>query len=425
MKVSAYKGQNIGVAVSGGADSMVLLHLLLKEGAIVSVVNVDHGIRGQASARDSDFVREFCQKNGLPFYFKKVDAPALAEKEGISVELAARELRYAFFEELLKEKKVDIIALAHHLDDQAETVLMRFFRGTGARGLRGIVDREGYIHPLLDYSKAEILEYAARNGIGYVTDDTNFDSGYRRNFIRNEVMPLLQTRYPDLPKTIRKNALVFEEIEDFLCKSITPCKKDGRGVALPVTVLDRHPAVAKKSIAEALRVLGIMRDIEYGHLEGVLALRNAPNNARVNLPFGVDAIKEYSDLRFVLRPSGQPFEAPYMRDGVYEYEGTKIAFRKGSEIKRGLTFDEDKLPEGAVVRTRQAGDRFRRYKGKEKSLSDYLTDIKLPLSGRNRLLVLAKGSEVYAVLGIEVADAVKIDKNTKNIIEIVSYEGDD
>lgn len=420
MNISLDKNlKKIGVAVSGGADSMVLLSLLQKCNVMLSVINVDHGIRGEASACDSNFVSEYCLAHGLPFLHKKVDAVGYAAQQGLSVELAARELRYAFFEELLAGGKIEVVALAHHLDDQAETVLMRLFRGSGVRGLRGITDREGYIHPLLAYTKAEILDYAAANNVVFVQDATNTDTAYRRNFLRQEVLPLVETRYPQAARILGKTAAVLGEIDDYINKESTPYQMDGDSVMLPICVLDRHPAVAKASVANAIRALGITKDVEQTHLESILRLRDAQNNARINLAFGADVTKEYSVLRFSFRKEYAAFCQPFCPDKAYEYGGIRYTFVKDCVITKGTSFDGDKLPAGAVIRTRQAGDSFRRYRGGEKSLSDYLTDIKLPASRRNSLLVLAKASTVFAVLGIEIADGIKIDGNTANIIKVV------
>jgi tRNA(Ile)-lysidine synthase len=424
MKIEIDKHLHIGAAVSGGADSMVLLTLLLDAGAKVSVVHVDHSIRGEASAQDSAFVKEFSEKKSVPFLFRKVDAPSYAEEHGISVELAARELRYAFFEELLTSKKVDVIALAHHLDDQAETVMMRFLRGSGVRGLRGITDRKGYIHPLLGYPKCDILAFARQNGIPYREDATNTDSEYRRNFLRNEALPLLKTRYPDLNAVIGRNAAIFRELEEYLLSEITPSYREGADVYLPVSVLERHPAIAKKSIAEAVRSAGAQKDIESVHLDAIYGLREKNNGARLNLPFNIDVIKEYGRLRFVFREELAPYEMPFSPDGRYDYAGTVYQFSEGNCIVPGRSFDRDKIPPDAVVRTRRTGDVFRRYKGAEKSLSDYLTDQKLPQTERDRLLVLACGSRIYAVLGHEIAEQAKIDKNTKNILIVFCFKGE-
>jgi len=424
MDIQVDKSLRFGAAVSGGADSMVMLALLCEAGADVCVVNVDHSIRGEASVRDSEFVKAYCESKGIPFLFRKVDAPGYAKGHGVSDELAARELRYAFFEELLDAGKVDAIALAHHLDDQTETMLMRFLRGSGVRGLRGIVDRKGYLHPLLGYPKVDIFTYANEHGIPYVEDATNAVSDYRRNFFRNDVLPLLKTRYPDLSTVIGRNAEGFAELEDYLLSEVTPSYREGEDVLLPISALTRHPAIAKKSIAEAARAAGILKDIESVHLNAVYALQGAASNSRLNLPFGLDVIKEYERLRFAVRTELPPYEMPFSPRERYEYGGTSYWLTEGSTVLPGVSFDADKIPPDAVVRSRRAGDVFRRYKGGEKSLSDYLTDIKLPFSERARLLVLASGSRIFVILGIETADEVKIEKNTKKILIIHACKGE-
>lgn len=424
MKIRVDTHLHIGAAVSGGADSMVMLTLLEEAGARVSVLHVDHSIRGEASQRDGAFVKEYCEKRGLPFLYRKVDALGYAKEHGISVELAARELRYAFFEELLAAGAVDAVALAHHLDDQAETVLMRFLRGSGVRGLRGIIDRKGYLHPLLGYPKGDILAYANEHNIAYIQDATNADNGYTRNFLRNEALPLLKTRYPDVSAVIARSAGMFGELEEYLQSEITPSYREGGDVFLPASVLERHPAIAKKSIAEAARAAGASKDIEAVHLAAVYGLRAAQNGARLNLPFGIDVVKEYGRLRFSAREELAPYEVPFSPHGRYEYAGSVYMFAPGDSVIPGRSMDGDKIPPDAVVRTRKTGDVFRRYKGAEKSLSDYLTDIKLPQTERERLLVLASGSRIYAVLGLETADEVKIEKTTKNILIVCSCKGE-
>ena len=415
---------HIGAAVSGGADSMVMLALLQEAGARVSVIHVDHSIRGEASERDCAFVKEYSEKRGLPFLYRKVDALGYAKEQGISVELAARELRYSFFDELLSSGAVDAVALAHHMDDQAETVMMRFLRGSGVRGLRGITDRKGYLHPLLGCPKSDIIAYAKKHGIPYTQDATNADNEYTRNFLRNEALPLLKTRYPDLSAVVARNAELFGELEEYLLNEITPSYREGKDVFLPVSVLERHPAIAKKSIAEAARATGAQKDIEAIHLAAVYGLREAQNGSRLNLPFGIDAVKEYGRLRFTAREELAPYEMPFSPRGRYEYAGSVYMFAAGDAVIPGRSMDGDKIPRDAVVRTRRAGDVFKRYKGAEKSLSDYLTDIKLPQTERERLLVLASHSRVFAVLGVEIADEVKIEQSTKNILIVCCYKGE-
>ena len=188
MEIKIDKNLTIGVAVSGGVDSMVMLNLLKDSGAKIIAINIEHGIRGAVSKRDSKFVRNYCKRHEIECLSYNVNSPEYAVEKNISVELAARTLRYEIFDALLADGIVDVIALAHHLNDQVETVLMRMFRGTGIKGLRGIVDRPGYIHPMLNFTKAEIREYASAHRIPYKEDATNFDSEYTRNYIRHEII---------------------------------------------------------------------------------------------------------------------------------------------------------------------------------------------------------------------------------------------
>lgn len=421
MRISVDNKLKIGAAVSGGADSMVMLDLLKNAGANVTVINVEHGIRGEDSLRDSGFVAEYCEKIGVRCLLYKVDAPDFAKSEGVSIELAARILRYTIFTELLNYGTFDAIALAHHRDDQTETVLMRLFRGTGVRGLRGITDRDGYIHPLLPYSKNDILCYAKENGIPYIEDATNYDSAYTRNFLRHEVIPLIEKRYPSLNSAIYRMSENFCELEDYLLSEITPFTEENGIFCLPLKTLDRHKAIAKKSVAECLRAMGIDKDIEYTHLEAVCGLKDASNNSLLNLPFGIDVRKEYDKLVFLRREEKESFFEPFDMEKTYRFKGFSYSFAPCKRIEK-CVFDADKIPEGAVIRTRQTGDSFKRFAGGRKPLSEYLTDIKMPARIRDSLLVLAYNNDILAVLGVETADGVKVDDNTKKIYKIYKSE---
>lgn len=398
---------------------MCLLSLYIESGAEIVAVNVEHGIRGEESVADSRFVSDFCHKAGVNLLRFNVDAPARAKKEGISLELAARDLRYEIFDGLLADGTADRIALAHHLDDQTETILMRLFRGTGIRGLRGITDRKGYIHPLISYKKSEILEYCRENQIPFVEDGTNRDLSYTRNYIRKEIAPAISARYPGFEYAIERLALSAAEIEEFLLSQITPARLAGGVAYLPVEALSRKAAIAKKSVIETLRLIGIEKDIESAHLELIISLRNADNNAKINLPFGVDAVKEYGEIAFLLRRGRESFKEFFDPNKTYYFGGFGYSFEPCEGIINGISFDIDAIPEGAVIRSRETGDVFKRYGGGTKSLSDYLTDKRLPARIRDKLLVIASGKNVLAVLGVEVGEAVKITEKTKKIYKTV------
>ena len=404
--------------MSGGVDSMVMLDLLLKEKKDVVVVNVEHGIRGDASVEDSRFVAEYCRARGVDCLAYKVDAPAYARENNVSLELAARTLRYGIFDKLLEDKVVDEINLAHHLNDQVETMLMRIFRGTGIRGLRGIVDRAGYRHPLIGYTKQEISDYAAENGIPYREDATNLETRYTRNYIRHEICPEIKARFPHYERAMLRLARLAAEVEDYMLSECVPPTVSGFETSLPLVALETHPAIAKKSVAEAFRAMGYLNDIDSAHLSDIIALVKADNGSTVNLPFGIDAVGNYNRISLVYREKKGEMNEPYEDEGYYEFGPFSYEFKPTAELVKRLTFDPDKIPEGARVRTREAGDEFRRCGGRNKSLSDFLTDLKMPKNMRDKLLVIASGKRVYAVLGVDIAEEVKIDENTKRMCKI-------
>lgn len=418
MKLLQRAYHKVGIAVSGGIDSMTLLDLLRQECDFV-VLHVEHGIRGEASLGDAAFVEAYCERNGYEFRCFHVDAPAYAAEHGVSLEVAARELRYGVFDRLLAGGEVDVVALAHHADDNAETVLMRFLRGTGTKGLAGIVDRAGYIHPLLHRTRAEIERYAREHDLPYTEDESNADLRFTRNFIRHRLLPLIETRFPNVRDTLCRTAERFEEVDRYLADAVTPSFVRGDAVVLPLAALDNSPVLAKKSLAEAAHRAGASHDLGHRNLEALRGLNDLPNGSGIDLPGGFRATREYDGICFRrVTPEGGFAPTPFDADRVYRYGGAAYRFEPARTIERGLTFDPDKLPSGAVIRLREDGDRFRRCGGKQKLLSDYLSDAKIPRAERDRMLVLAGGHTVYAVLGLEISESVKVDPTTTKILKV-------
>jgi tRNA(Ile)-lysidine synthase len=173
------KDSKIALALSGGRDSMALAYALKAQGTPFFAINFDHGIRGEKSTKDSAFVKEWCKANGIQCVSISFDTPKYAKDNGLTIEQGARELRYFHFQKLLDEGKCDYVALAHHNDDQVETILMRIFRGTGIRGLKGMSEVSGkYVRPLINYTREDIDEYVRANSIPYVEDETNCDDAF-------------------------------------------------------------------------------------------------------------------------------------------------------------------------------------------------------------------------------------------------------
>lgn len=202
------------VALSGGADSVALLLYLIEQGKAEAAAHCNFHLRGEESNRDEAFVRQLCRNQGVPLYVAHFDTEARAAEAGESIEMAARRLRYDWFAQLCSEHSFDAVAVAHHRDDNAETLLLNLIRGTGLHGLTGIAaERPGVVRPLIDWSRRDILDYLARRGQQYVTDSTNTDTRYRRNKVRHEVIPLLRQLNPQIDRTLHETARRLTEAE--------------------------------------------------------------------------------------------------------------------------------------------------------------------------------------------------------------------
>ena len=208
------RGEKVIVTCSGGADSIFLLHILNKLGFECVVAHCNFHLRGEESDRDENFVREFCKKKGLTLLVEHFDTKQFAAENKLSIEMAARELRYNWFEKIRAEYNAGAIAVAHHSDDSIETILLNLLRGTGLKGICGIRPRNGFIvRPLLCVNRKEIEDYLTENGIGYITDSTNLENEYTRNKIRNIVMPILREINPQIDSVMLSNAENFAAAE--------------------------------------------------------------------------------------------------------------------------------------------------------------------------------------------------------------------
>ena len=273
------KDARVLCAVSGGADSMCLLHLLWSQGYDVTAAHFEHGIRGEESLRDAGFVEVWCKEHGIPFLPGHGDAPAYAEQNGMSLEEAARKLRYDFLYQAAERAGAVYILTAHNLDDNAETLLFNLTRGSGTLGLRGIPQSRGMLlRPLLHVSRAEIDAYLEENHVPHVEDSTNQNDDYTRNLIRHQIMPLLRQINPRVSEAAARTAFLAARDEDclfqmaaaFLAREL----KDGSLSLEAFTAL--HPAIASRVIRELFpglslertdAVLDFARGSEYGLLE--------------------------------------------------------------------------------------------------------------------------------------------------------------
>ena len=429
------KGDRVGIAVSGGSDSMALLHFLVKAkktlGCHIIAININHNMR-PASRKDSKFVSDYCKVHDIEFIGFNVDVPTFATTYKLSPEQAARIKRYECFDLAIKKLNLDKVALAHHASDQAETILLHIFRGSGISGASGMDFKRGpYIRPFLETEKADIIAYLYRNQIPHVEDETNFDSKYARSFLRNEIIPLLKREWRNVEKNIIDFGTNCRSDNDYINSVVSDrtLNQAENNIRIPLNNFAYHDAFVSRVILKALGDIGMRENIEKKHIDLICDLaRNGENGARIDLPNFLYAVKEYEHITIVKKPntghkqtamSFKPGKTPFSGYGTIMVSKT-ISYKPARE--RGLmVIDADKLPKGAKWRTRKDGDVFTKFGGGTKPLGKYLIDIKVPARLRATLPVLAVGNEVYAIAGIEISDKVKTDMNTAEayVIEFV------
>ena len=415
------------VAVSGGADSMVLLYACKKiaeeKDAFIRAITVEHGIRGEASKKDANFVCNYCKDNNIDCKLVHVNVIKLAKENKQTIEESARNLRYkAFFEEL---KQNEILLVAHNQNDQAETVLMHIFRGSGIDGARGIKERENLLRPLLGVSKTEILDYAKAHKIQFVTDETNDDTSYYRNYIRKEVLPKIEKIYPNVAENISKFAEYCAQSESLIESLVNPnwFVINDDILCLDESVLNQNPLVFAKSIKKAYNMLGEYSDLESKHIELIYDFwKTAKSGLILNIPHGIIVEKRKNNVIF--------YKIKEQNNSVCKFEIGENILPNGEHIfvekisKEDIDYsgrdyfaDYHKIPFDAVWRTRREGDRFQKLGSRgSKKLNDYFTDKKFDFSKRDSQILLAKNQKILFVEGIDVSDDIKVDAGTEVVV---------
>lgn len=424
-------GDVVGVGVSGGIDSMCLLHYLnsIKDKLDIEVVgiHINHGIR-EESADEAKFVASKCREWGVRVYTFKIDSLKIAKDKKLSVETAAREGRYGIFDALIRKDIIDKIALAHHQSDQAETILMHIFRGAGPSGAKGMepVHNQVFIRPFLDVSKQEIIDYASYNDIEYVEDSSNGDNSYNRNFMRNVVMKEVLTRWPNAIEAINNFSKSVVDDDEFITKSLDTNSLivDNKSVQMPCNIFRLHRSVYTRMVFKALSLVGVTKDIERKHIDIIkdLAL-NLDSGKKVRLPLDVVVFKDYGFLTF----ENCHVEKPELRkpNKCMTFEVEKFGSVTINRVKTSnpreegvLYFDYRKVPKDAVWRFREDGDVFEKFGGGTKKLKSYLNDKKIPARKRDFIPVLASENEVYVIAGVEISDKVKVDDDVQTCFSV-------
>lgn len=425
-----YNGKKICVAVSGGADSTALLHYLRERKEAVGyrlfAVHCEHGIRGEESLADEQFVKTLCKEWNIPLFTFRADCKTLALEKKQSLETAAREFRRECFQSLIVKGEVDFIATAHHQDDEAETVLFRLARGASLSGARGIERENGYfIRPFLDWTKADILSYIKEHGLQFCVDATNFERDAARNKLRLDVLPLLENTVAGAKGNLARFARLAGEDDALLYElSVSLLKRTENGYTIAFS--DKKP-LFRRACLTALKGLGVGKDYTSLHLELAFSLQSLERGARIDLPKGVVAQKTVDGIAFFvdkqeeneLKASCIPFQIGENDGGRYAITVSKTPIAENGEAWKALRLDGDKLPQDVFFRFREEGDTIKVFGGGTKTLKKLLNEKKIPVEERAFLPLLTDGDgRVYAVCGVEISESVKVTESTVNPLYI-------
>ena len=445
------KGDGVVVGVSGGPDSVCLLHALcsLSEQLNIRIyaVHINHMLRGEESIADQRYVEDLCEKLGIPLYVRTFDIKSIAAEKGISLEEAGREVRYREFEKVCKEVGADKIAVAHNRNDQAETVLMHIIRGAGTGGLKGMDFKRGnVIRPLLGIDRKDIEEYCRLHGLSPRTDSTNLESIYTRNKIRLDLIPYINTQFGiDIEDNLCRMSRLIRDEDEFIeneaaCVFRESIRMERTGqIWLDIPkLMNSHPAILRRVLRMAVRkIKGDLKGIENVHIEAAADLCILGETGKlIHLPSDIRISKSYDTLKVFIdseKEKPRPFCIPVEVPGITLVEDLEAALiaeittnggsfsYKNMGDNRSLIqyFDYNSLNDGIYIRNRRNGDVFKPFKSRgTKKLKEYFIDSKIPRDARDKIPLIASGNEIVWIIGHKISDKFKVSENTKSILKL-------
>lgn len=438
------QGGRVVAGVSGGADSVCLLHLLVslarQFGLKILAVHVHHGLRGEEADRDMEFVRELSKKWEVPCLAVCRDAGAYAREHGLSVEEAGREIRYQAFYEAAEKMGGARIAVAHHQEDQAETILHNLFRGSGLKGMGGMSPVRGdVIRPLLCVGRREIMDYLKEYGISYCQDSTNNSAEYTRNKLRHRVLPMVceeinagaVAHIVAAGERMRQAEAYFEKEAARLLQEYGKWEGGNEGryrrVGIPAGTMADFPDILRGYVV--MEMIGELsksrKDISSVHVEQILDLIGKRTGREFALPYGLRAYKEY-DMLWVKTGERERKEQakmllnhPSFSTECFPVSVLREKYQKIPEKKYTKWFDYDRIIQCLEIRTRRPGDylEINREHGRKK-LKNFLIDQKVPARERERIWLLADGSHILWIPGMRISEAYKITEHTTRILKV-------
>ena len=423
-----FKKTHFLIAVSGGVDSMVLAHLMHAMKAKITMAHVNFQLRAEESIRDENFIRDFAEKLNLPLQVHRVDTLKYADLYKMGIQEAAREIRYAWFESLLKNE--DVLLTAHHADDQTETVLMQLFRGTGLHGLTGIPHRRNDVlnlaRPLLPFTKEQIKLYAKEQEVAFVEDSSNAKDDYTRNLIRNKIIPQLQAVYPHVNENIFSTAEKLKEAEAIVDATVASFWKKGFKTKKGILTL---PIVYWNKVKDnATYTWGLIQSYGFkpAQIIEVHKLLEASNGAYMATPTH-RFIKFKDEIQIVSNDTPKEHLVIYVGEGVLQTKNGGLHFEmvdanKLTKVDASSSIaylDAAKLDWPILYRTWQSTDYFYPLGfPKKKKLNHFLGGLKLSPASKEQVAIISVGDKICWVVGHRIDDRFKITSQTTKVLKI-------
>ncbi|MCR5784131.1 MAG: tRNA lysidine(34) synthetase TilS [Eubacterium sp.] len=442
------KGDRVLLGLSGGADSvclyLVLVELMEEVGFDIVCVHINHGIRGEEAKRDADFCERLCKSFGTEFLLYTYDIPAFAKENSLSEEEAGRIKRYETFEKVAEEKGCSKIAVAHHMNDNAETMLFNLARGSGVAGLCAMAPvTQNIIRPLLAVKRDEIEKYLGKIGQTYMTDSTNLDNEYSRNKIRNSIIPELEKLNTAAVEHINKSMDLLREMNDYVLNDANRAaegvitEEDEDEIKADIKKLLNLPAFMRLFVIKIFveKIAGQKKDISFVHIEAAAELLNKQNGKMVNLPYNVRVLREYDVLRITRVKKNTDKETVIELGGLFEgktitprFAGSsyELALEKTCDMEKIIAqnpytkfVDCDKISDSLKIRHPKAGDYLViNDKGDTKKLSRLFIDEKIPKESRETMTVFADGDHIIWAVGTRLSSFYKVSEETTDILKI-------
>ena len=432
-------GDKIVIGISGGPDSVCLLHILsrLKDKLDIELyaAHLNHQIRGIEAQKDALYVSEICDELGITYFLKSIDVPKYCKDNSLSIEEGARKLRYEMFDEIKKRTKSNKIAIGHNLNDQAETVLMRIMRGTGLQGLRGIeyARENGVIRPLLDIERKDIEEYCKVHNLNPRIDESNLENIYTRNKIRLELIPYMTDNFNTnliesivwMSNSLRSDSDYIEAEAESKFKDICKVTWYSRYKINGFSKL--HNAIKVRVLRKGIKsILGDTNFIDQKHIEDVLEFESESKiNKMLTLPRGVFVYRKQDcitlttteivteEIDFLYNIPNNGFVKIKETNIIIETQTMTIdRYKNGKVDKMSKGFDLNKIKGGMVVRSRQQGDKIK-LAGGSKKIKDLFIDLKIPREERCKVPVIADEQGILQVGKYKSSENYKIDEKQK------------